>query len=137
MTHEPGPRSPAAARFVAGPLGLAAFAVLMAANTMAVPSNQDEQQYVTGAYFARELSLYADFLHLQGPNYPLVLSAVYGLLGSDQFFYLTARVVNFAFAFGAAALVYIIALREARSVTLALSALLLFAGSQITVDTSK
>lgn len=126
-----------AARLLAALLVVGVLGVLFAAQAMGVPSNHDEEQYVAGGYFARDLALYRDFIHLQVPDYPLALAAVYRLLDLDGYFYLTARILNFGFTFGTLVILCAMALRGSRSVALAVSVVLLFAGSEIVVHTSR
>ena len=52
----------------------AALCVAMVFNSLTQYLNQDEEQYVTAAYLAQHMRLYTDFLYLQPPIYPLVLS---------------------------------------------------------------
>ena len=53
---------------------LAALCAALAFNSLTQPLNQDEEQFIAAAYLAQDLRLYADFLYLQMPVYPLVLS---------------------------------------------------------------
>jgi len=55
--------------------------------------DQDEEQYVSAAYFAQNLTLYLDFLSLQPPVYPLILSKLFSLF-SDSSKFLIARLLS-------------------------------------------
>ena len=71
---------------------------------MIAPLDYDEEIYVAGAYFARSLSVYRDFVSVQPPLYTWVLSAVFELVGN--WYLLTARLVTWVFGLGACALLY-------------------------------
>lgn len=60
--------------------------------------NHDEEQYVGAAYFARGFLLYRDFICLQLPLQPILLSAIFDRM--DQHFFMAARLFS-----GAAAIV--------------------------------
>lgn len=87
-----------AARF----LVLAVLCVPVFAVAMVAPWHHDEDQYVAAGALARELGLYADFVFLQPPLYPLVLAVLYGLFDGQHL--LAARLLTFAFAAGSIAL---------------------------------
>ena len=70
---------------------------------MTAPLDYDEELYVSGAYFARNLSVYHDFVSVQPPLYIWILSAIFDLVGG--WYLLTARVVT-GLRFGACALLY-------------------------------
>src|SRR4029079_18904731 len=57
--------------------------------------DQDEEQYVAGAYLAQHLRLYEDFLYLQPPVYPLIVSKLF-LLSPGLSPFLVARVLSAA-----------------------------------------
>ena len=80
-------------------LGLVLFAAAMTA-----PLDYDEELYVSGAYFARSLSVYRDFVSVQPPLYTWILSAIFDLVGG--WYLLTARVVTWLFGLGVCALLY-------------------------------
>jgi hypothetical protein len=80
-------------------LGLVLFAAAMTA-----PLDYDEELYVSGAYFARSLSVYRDFVSVQPPLYTWILSAILDLVGG--WYLLTARVVTWLFGLGVCALLY-------------------------------
>jgi len=76
--------------------------VVLFAAAMVAPLDYDEEIYVAGAYFARSLSLYRDFIVVQPPVYIWVLSTVFDLVGT--WYLLTARLVTWVFGIGACAL---------------------------------
>ncbi len=77
--------------------------VLFAA-AMTAPLDYDEELYVTGAYFARSLSVYGDFVSVQPPLYTWILSAIFEVVGNG--YLLTARLVTWIFGFGTCAMLY-------------------------------
>ena len=80
-------------------LGVVLFAAAMTEHL-----DYDEEQYVAGAYFARGLSVYRDFVSFQPPPYTWIMAAVFDVVG--DWYLLTARAVTWVFAFGACALLY-------------------------------
>ena len=78
--------------------------VVLFAAAMTAPLDYDEELYVTGAYFARSLSVYRDFVSVQPPLYTWILSAVFDVVGN--WYLLTARLVTWVFGFGVCALLY-------------------------------
>jgi 4-amino-4-deoxy-L-arabinose transferase-like glycosyltransferase len=78
--------------------------VVLFAAAMTGPLDYDEEHYVAGAYFARDLSVYRDFVSVQPPLYTWILSAVLDVV--DDWYLLTARLVTWVFGFGACALLY-------------------------------
>ena len=78
--------------------------VVLFAAAMTAPLDYDEELYVGGAYFARTLSVYRDFVSVQPPLYTWILSAVFDLVGN--WYLLTGRVVTWVFGFGVCALLY-------------------------------
>lgn len=81
--------------------------------------DQDEEQYVAGAYLAQHLRLYQDFLFLQPPVYPLVVSSLFSLFpGLSPF--LVARLLSAALGIGSVAIFYLLAARLAESKFIAL-----------------
>ena len=89
---------------VALPAALVGLAVVLFAAAMTTNLNYDEEQYVAGAYFARGLSLYRDFISFQPPPYTWILAALFDALGG--WYLLAARVVTFVFAFGTCVLLF-------------------------------
>ena len=83
---------------------LVGLGVVLFAAAMTEHLDYDEEQYVAGAYFARGLSVYRDFISFQPPPYTWMLSAVFEVVGGG--YLLTARAVTWVFAFGACALLY-------------------------------
>src|SRR4051812_12530392 len=72
--------------------------------------DQDEEQYVSAAYFAQNLTLYQDFLYLQPPVYPLILSKLF-LLWHDSSKFLIARLLSAALAISTVVVFFNIAAR--------------------------
>lgn len=81
-----------------------ALAVVLFAAAMTTRLNYDEEQYVAGAYFARGLSVYRDFISFQPPLYTWILGVVFDAL--DGWYLLAARVVTWLLAFGSCALLF-------------------------------
>jgi hypothetical protein len=69
---------------------------------------------VAAAHFAQHLRLYADFLYLQSPIYPLVLSKLLTLFSSVSPF-LIARLPSAAFAIGSVVLFFSLAVRYSKN----------------------
>lgn len=69
---------------------------------MVSPWNHDEDQYVAAGALAVHYRLYADFVFLQPPLYPLLLAGLYAVFDSHHL--LAARLVTFAFTAGSVAL---------------------------------
>ncbi len=65
---------------------------------MVAPWHHDEDQYVAAGAMARDLRLYAGFVFLQPPLYPLVLAGLYTLFDGQHL--LVARLLTFVFAAG-------------------------------------
>ena len=76
--------------------------------------NHDEEVYVTAAYLAQHMRLYADFLYLQTPIYPLVLSKLLMLFSSVSPF-LIARLLSAALAIGSVVVFFGLAARLSKS----------------------
>src|SRR5215831_10183323 len=72
--------------------------------------DQDEEQYVSAAYFAQSLTLYRDFLYLQPPVYPLVLSKLF-LVHGDAGKFLIARLLSAVLAIGTVVVFFNLAAR--------------------------
>lgn len=81
-----------------------AVAVVLFAGAMTAHLAYDEEQYVAGAYFARALSLYGDFISFQPPPYSWIVSWVFEAV--DGWYLLSARVVTWALAFGSCLLLF-------------------------------
>src|ERR1700722_20053281 len=92
--------------------------------------NQDEEQYVAAAYLAQQLRLYADFLYLQLPIYPLVLSKIF-LLFSGASPFLVARLLSAALAIGSIVVFFRIAARLAESEQFAVLLTSIFASAPL------
>lgn len=104
--REPAP-SRSASRALARPapaLAFAALALVLFAAAMVHSLSYDEEQYVAGAYFARTLSLYGDFISFQPPPYTWLVAAVFDVV--DGWYLLTARVVTWLLACGSCLLLY-------------------------------
>ena len=81
-----------------------ALAIALFAAAMSSQMNYDEEQYVAGAYFARDLALYRDFIAFQPPPYTWITAAIFDVF--DGWYVLVARVVTFILAFGACVLLF-------------------------------
>lgn len=92
--------------------------------------NQDEEQYVTAAYLAQHMRLYADFLYLQPPFYPLVLSKLLTLFSSVSPF-LVARLLSAALAIGTVVVFFCLAARLAEGAQFAFVLSALFASAPL------
>jgi hypothetical protein len=79
-------------------------------NYVALDLNQDEEQFVTAAYLAQHMRLYADFLYLQLPIYPLILSKLLMLFSGASAF-LVARLLSAALAIGTVVVFFSLAAR--------------------------
>ena len=55
------------------------IAVLLLAAAMTTGITYDEDQHIAAGVLARHLRPYADFVYLQPPLYPLLLSVVFGV----------------------------------------------------------
>jgi 4-amino-4-deoxy-L-arabinose transferase-like glycosyltransferase len=89
---------------VATILPLLGLAVVLFAAAMTNFLDYDEEQYIAGAYFARQLSVYRDFISFQPPTYTWLLAVVFDLVGN--WYLLTARIVTWLFALGTCLVVY-------------------------------
>ena len=76
-----------------------ALCVVMVFHSLTQLFNQDEEQYIAAAYLAQHLRLYTDFLYLQTPIYPLILSRLFMLFSGVSPF-LVARLLSAALAIG-------------------------------------
>jgi 4-amino-4-deoxy-L-arabinose transferase-like glycosyltransferase len=92
--------------------------------------DQDEEQYVSAAYFAQSLTPYGDFLYLQPPVYPLVLSKLFLLLGYVGKFVI-ARLLSAALAIGTVVVFFDLAARLSGSRKVALVLAAVFASSPL------
>jgi 4-amino-4-deoxy-L-arabinose transferase-like glycosyltransferase len=88
--------------FVAG--AFAGLAAVLFAAAMTNPLNYDEEQYIAGAYFARELSMYRDFISIQPPTYTWMLAGLFELVGG--WYLLTGRLVTWLFSLFTCLLLY-------------------------------
>jgi 4-amino-4-deoxy-L-arabinose transferase-like glycosyltransferase len=92
--------------------------------------DQDEEQYVSAAYFAQNLTLYLDFVYLQPPVYPLILSKLF-LVFSDSSKFLIARLLSGALAISTVVVFFNLAARLSESKKVALALAALFASSPV------
>jgi hypothetical protein len=109
------------------------FTALCAAlviNSLALELNQDEEQFVTAAYLAQHMRRYADFLYLQLPIYPLILSKLLMLFSGASAF-LVARLLSAALAIGAVVVFFSLAARLAESTKFAFMLASLFASMRL------
>lgn len=122
------------ARIVSEQLALAAafvaLAVVLFAAAMTAALDYDEEQYIAGAYFARELALYSDFISFQPPPYTWIVSMVFDRVGG--WYLLSARVVTWAFAFGSCLLLFSLLLSYGTGRVVALALVVGFATSPFT-----
>ena len=108
----------------------AALCVAMVFNCLTQYLNQDEEQFVTAAYLAQHMRLYTDFLYLQPPIYPLVLSKLL-MLFSRMSPFLVARLLCAALAIGTVVVFFDLAARLAESVRFAFILASLFASAPL------
>ena len=80
------------------------LALVLFAAAMTVNLDYDEEQYVAGAYFARTLSLYRDFISFQPPTYTWITAAVFQVI--DGWYLLTARVLTWVLVCASCVLLY-------------------------------
>jgi hypothetical protein len=109
------------------------FAALCAAaifHALTQNINQDEEQYITAAYLAQHMRLYADFLYLQLPIYPLVLSKLFMLFANVSPF-LVARLLAAALAIGSVVVFFNLAARLSASLPFAFILTSLFASAPL------
>ena len=94
------------------PLILLVVALICHALTQYI--DQDEEQYLSAAYFAQRLTLYKDFLYLQLPVYPLILSKLF-LLSGDLSKFLIGRLFSGVLAIVAIIVFFSLAARFANN----------------------
>src|SRR5207248_319000 len=92
--------------------------------------NQDEEQYITAAYLAQHMRLYADFLYFQLPIYPLVLSKLFMLFANISPF-LVARLLSAALAIGSVVVFFNLAVRLSENRPIAFILTSLFASAPL------
>ena len=109
---------------------LAALCAAMVFNSLTQYLDRDEEQYITAAYLAQHMRLYADFLYLQPPIYPLVLSKLLMLFSSVSPF-LVARLLSAVLAIGTVVVFFRLAARLAESVQFAFILASLFASAPL------
>src|SRR5207248_2109273 len=98
--------------------GFVALCLAMIFHALTQRIDQDEEQYVAAAYLTQHLRLYTDFIYLQPPVYPLVLSKLLSLFSGVSPFFL-ARLLSAALAIVSVALFFCIAARLAENKSLA------------------
>ena len=108
----------------------AALCAAMVFNSLTQYIDQDEEEYVTAAYLAQHMRLYADFLYFQSPIYPLILSKLLMLFSSVSPF-LVARLLSAALAIGTVVMFFRLAARLAESRPFALVLASLFASAPL------
>lgn len=91
--------------------------------------NHDEEQFLAAAVLAMDQVPYRDFVYLQPPAYPALLSGLFRLLGLTEGYFLVARLVNLGFTLAALAALWCFARRQAGEPWPALAVTLLFATS--------
>jgi hypothetical protein len=109
---------------------LAALCLAMVFHALTQPLNQDEEMFVTAAYLAQHMRLYADFLYVQTPIYPLVLSKLLILFSSASPF-LIARFLSAALSIGSVVVFFDLAARLSKSERLAAILASLFASAPL------
>jgi hypothetical protein len=72
------------------------FLALLFARALTAEIDYDEEQYVAAGVMARHLMLYRDFIYLQSPADPLLLTALFSVSGGH--YLLTARLLSGALA---------------------------------------
>lgn len=70
----------------------ASIALMLFAAAMTGGITYDEDQYIAAGAMARDARLYADFVHLQPPFYPLLLSVLFGI--TDGHYLLAGRLLT-------------------------------------------
>ena len=108
----------------------AALCVVMVFHSLTEWFHTDEEVYVTPAYLAQHMRLYADFLYLQTPIYPLVLSKLLMLFSSVSPF-LIARFLSAALAIGSVIVFFGLAARLSKSKPVAAILASLFASAPL------
>ena len=109
---------------------LAALCVAMVFHSLTEWFHTDEEVYVTPAYLAQHMRLYSDFLYLQTPIYPLVLSQLLMLFSSVSPF-LIARLLSAALAIGSVIVFFDLAARLSKSERVAAILASLFASAPL------
>ena len=109
---------------------LAALCVAMVFHSLTQYINQDEEVFITAAYLAQHLRLYADFIYLQSPIYPLVLSKLLMLFSSVSPF-LIARLLSAVLAVGSVVVFFGLAARLLKSVQFAFILASVFASAPL------
>ena len=109
---------------------LAALCATMVFNSLTQYLNQDEEQFITAAYLAQHMRLYADFLYLQSPIYPLILSKLLMLFSGVSPF-LIARLLSAVLAIGTVVVFFRLAARLSESVPFAFILASLFASAPL------
>jgi hypothetical protein len=109
---------------------LAALCVAMVFHSLTEWFHTDEEVYVTPAYLAQHMRLYADFLYLQTPIYPLVLSKLLMLFSSVSPF-LIARLLSAALTIGSVIVFFDLAARLSKSKRVAAILASLFASAPL------
>src|SRR3974377_1407981 len=91
--------------------GALTFAIIFHSLTQYI--NQDEEAFVTPAFLAQNLRIYIDFIYLQSPIYPLVVSKLFILFRESPF--LIARLFSAALAIGSVFVFFMLASRFSRN----------------------
>jgi hypothetical protein len=114
-------------------IALCCFTALCAAmifHSLTQNINQDEEQYITAAYLAQHMRLYADFLYLQLPIYPLVVSKLFMLFANVSPF-LVARLLSATLAIGSVVVFFNLAARLSENQPFAFILTSLFASAPL------
>jgi hypothetical protein len=107
-------RSIGCRRYLLVAAALSAVAILVAIVIFAsAPYNHDEEQYVAAAALARNSTPYLDFIYLQAPVYPILVSKVFEIFPS--FLYSDARFVSVVIFLLSCTAAFIICARTSKS----------------------
>jgi 4-amino-4-deoxy-L-arabinose transferase-like glycosyltransferase len=107
-------------------VSLVLLCVAMVLNSLTQYLVQDEEQFVTAAYLAEHIRLYTDFIYLQPPIYPVIVSKILMSLSNVSPF-LVARLVSATLAVGAVVVFFRLALRLSKNAQFAFMLAALFA----------
>lgn len=109
---------------------LSALAVSMIFRSLIQGINQDEEAFIAPAYLAQHMQLYVDFLYMQSPIYPLVLSKLLMPFQGERSF-LIARLLSAFLAIGSVTVFFALASRLSKSTWFAYGIASLFASAPL------
>lgn len=107
-----------------------ALAVSMIFRSLIQGINQDEEAFIAPAYLAQHMRLYVDFLYMQSPVYPLVLSKLL-MPFQDERSFLIARLLSAVLAIGSVTVFSAVTLRLSKSIWFACGLASLFASAPL------